>query len=142
MHKLTEIINACGHPNIQAIHPTTLMITKDEKLSHAGDCVIATAADKAVADLNLSFKEALRKPNNRLAITLKVGENQTQVYAYGSPKLSLSNSNDIVIRKSDFISDRTLAIRADKSSSDLDREFVKSLQSSKQHIIIALVISV
>jgi hypothetical protein len=140
--KLTEKINAFGHPNIQAIHPTTLMITKDEQLSRAGDCVVAIAADKAVADLNLDFKEALRKPNNRLVITIKVGEDQTQVHAYGSPKLSLSNSNDIVIRKSDFISDRTLAIRANKSSSDLDRGFVKSLQSSKQHIIIALVINV
>ena len=31
---------------MQAIHPTTLMITRDADLSKQGDCIIAVAADK------------------------------------------------------------------------------------------------
>ncbi|MFI5205722.1 MAG: DUF371 domain-containing protein, partial [Candidatus Paceibacterales bacterium] len=36
-----EIFWALGHPNIQAIHPTTLMFTKDLHVSKNGDCIVA-----------------------------------------------------------------------------------------------------
>ena len=52
----------------------------------------------------------------------------------------MSNPTDMVIRKSDYISDRTLAIHADKSSSDLPREFVEKLKNPKQKIKITLIV--
>ena len=66
---IKETIQAFGHANIQAVHPSTLMFTKEKHLSKTGDCIIAVAADKAVADLSREFKEKLKTPNAKLTIT-------------------------------------------------------------------------
>ena len=138
--ELREIIVAFGHQNMQAIHPTTLMITKDVDLSKQGDCIIAVGADKAVADLSVEFKEALRKPNAKLTILIEADGLTEQVTAYGSPKLNLTNTTDIVIRKSDFISDRTLGICADKSANSLSRELAEKLKNPQQKANITLIV--
>ena len=57
---LKENIVAFGHENIQALHPTTLMLTKEKNLSKNGDCIIAVRADKAAPDLNEKFIEKLK----------------------------------------------------------------------------------
>jgi hypothetical protein len=136
----SEKILAFGHENIQAIHPSTLMFTKEKHLSKTGDCIVAVAADKAVADLSQTFKDTLKKPNAKLTILIEAGGLTQKINAYGSPNLILRHPTDIVIRKSDYISDRTLAIQADKSSNDLAREFVKKLKNSKQIVNITLII--
>jgi len=133
-----EIVLAYGHCNIQANHPSTLMITTDRHLSKTGDCVIAVGADKALSDFSCEFKEQLRKPNAKLTMILEAGPLAQKVNAIGHPKLTLISSSDMVIRKSDYTSDRTLAIHADKSSRDLPREFVQSLRNPEQQIKITL----
>jgi hypothetical protein len=135
-----EHIVAFGHLNVQAVHPSTLMITKESDLSKQGDCIVAVAADKAVADLSVEFKESLRKQNAKLTILIEVDGLTEQVTAYGSPKLILTNTADIVVRKSDFISDRTLAIRADKAASDLSKELIEKLKNPKQKANITLIV--
>jgi hypothetical protein len=137
---IQEQIVAFGHENIQAIHPSTLMFTKETHLSNTGDCILGVAADKAGTDLNQKFKDALRKPNAKLIIIIEAGGLTEQIIAFGSSKLTLTHQNDIVIRKSDYISDRTLAIHADKSSNDLPRAIVEKLKNPKQKINITLVI--
>ena len=135
-----ENISAFGHENIQAIHPSTLMFTKEKHLSETGDCIVGIAADKAVADLSQTFKETLRKPNAKLTIIIEAGGLTEQINASGSPKLILTHLTDIVIRKSDYISDRTLAIHADKSSNDLPRELVEKLKDPRQKVNLTLVL--
>jgi uncharacterized protein len=135
-----EHILAFGHENIQAIHPSTLMFTKEKHLSKTGDCIVVGSANKAVADLSQTFKDMLKRPNAKLTILLEAGGLTQQINAYGSPKLILSHPTDIVIRKSDYISDRTLAIQADKSSNDLPRAFVEKLKNSKQIVNITLIV--
>ena len=49
-----------------------LMITKDSHVTQSGDCIVAVAADKSVADLSAEFKDELRKPNAKLTIELEV----------------------------------------------------------------------
>lgn len=115
------------------------MFTKEKHLSKTGDCIIAVAADKAAEDLGREFKEKLKTPNAKLTIIVEVDGLAQQIKAFGSPKLVLSNPSDIVIRKSDYISDRTLAIHADKASSDLPREFVEKLKNPQQKIKITLI---
>lgn len=132
--QLKEQIVAFGHENVLAIHPTTFMITKDKELTKQGDCIIAVCADKAVSDLSAEFKQKLREPDTKLDIIIEVNGLIEQVTAYGSAELELSNKGDIVIRKSDFISDRTLAVRADKAAIDFPREFVKKLKNSNQQV--------
>ena len=133
-----ENIVASGHENILAIHPSTLMFTREKHLSKTGDCVVGVAADKALADLNPAFKDALRKPDAKLTIIIETDGLTEQINASGSPKLILTHPTDIVIRKSDYICNRTLAIRADKSANDLPRELVEKLNNPKQKVNITL----
>jgi uncharacterized protein len=134
----TEVLWALGHSNIQANHPTTLMFTKDIHVSKNGDCIVAMTTDKSVTDLSPQFKENLRKPNAKVIITIEAGEFKEEIRAHGSPKLCLCHPTDIVIRKSDYVCNRTLAICADKSSIDLSRALVEKLQDYKQKIKITL----
>jgi len=134
-----EIVWAFGHENIQAIHPTTLMLTKDVHVSKNGDCIIALASDKSVADLSTQFKEALRKPNAKLKITIETENLREQINATGSPNLILTHPTDIVIRKSSYVCNRTLAICADRASIDLSREFIEKIKNPKQKVKVTLI---
>ncbi len=133
-----EEIGAFGHENIRAMHPTTLMFTKDTHVSKNGDCIVAMTADKSVVDLSAQFKEELRKPNAKVTVIIEAGDFREEIKALGSPNLCLCHPTDIVIRKSDYICNRTLAICADKSSSDLPRRLVEKLQNPKQKVKITL----
>jgi uncharacterized protein len=136
--KTLEIIRVFGHENIQAVHPTTLMLTKDKHLSQKGDCIVGVSSDKAIDDLSIEFKEKLKNSKAKLTILLEVDDLKLQITASGSPKLILSHPNDLVIRKSDYICNRTLAIRADMASNDLPREFIEKLKNPKQEVRITL----
>jgi len=140
--KIVEFITARGHENIQGTHKTTFEFTKDLELTKRGDCIIAVSADKAVVDLNPSFKEALRKENARLSILIAAGEVRELVRASGSRRLRLTHPTDMVIRKSEFVCDRTLAIRADKAASDLSRDLVEKLKNPKQVVKITLTVEI
>jgi hypothetical protein len=135
-----EKILAFGHVNIQAIHPLTLMFTKEKHLSKTGDCIVAVASDKALADLSPEFKDKLRKPNAKLTILIEANGLTEQINASGSPKLILTNPTDMVIRKSDYICNRTLAIHADKAANDLPRTFVEKLKDPKQEVKVTLIV--
>jgi uncharacterized protein len=138
--KVVEVIHAFGHPNIRASHPTTIMLTKERQVTQRGDCVVAVAADKSVADLSAEFKNALRQPNAKLTIHLEVDNLKGEINAFGSPELTLNHPDDLVIRKSEFISDRTLAVKADKSSGDLSRAVVEKLKNPKQQVTLTLTV--
>jgi uncharacterized protein len=138
--KTLEIIRALGHENIQAVHPTTLMLTKDMHLSQTGDCIVGVASDKAIDDLSIEFKNKLKNSNAKLTILMEVDDLKLQITESGSQKLILSHPNDLVIRKSDYICNRTLAIRADLSSNDLPREFIEKLKNPKQEVKITLTV--
>ena len=135
-----ESMVALGHTNIQAVHPSTLMFTKETCLSAKGDCIAAIATDKALADLKPEFKDNLKKQNAKLTIIIEADGLTEQINAYGSTKLILTHPTDMVIRKSDYICNRTLAIHADKSSNDLSRDLVQKLKDPKQKINITLII--
>lgn len=140
--KITEIIIAYGHKNIQATHKSTLEITKEAKLSEKGDCIIAVSADKAVADLSLEFKENLRRENAKMVVLIEAGEVVEVVNAFGKPRLILTHPKDIVVRKSGYVCSRTLAIRADKAACDLSRKLVEKLRNPKQKVKITLTVKV
>ena len=134
----TDAFWALGNANIHALHPTTLMFTKDIHVSQKGDCIVAITADKSVADLSAQFKEELRKPNAKLTVTIEAGDFIEEIKALGSPKLCFGHPTDIVIRKSNYICSRTLAICANKASNDLPRKLVEKLQDPKQKVKITL----
>ncbi len=138
MPEETEIIIAYGHENIQATHKTTLEITKDKHLTRNGDCIIAVAADKSLADLSPKFKEKLRRKNAILTIRIEAEGVVEEIKASGSSHLILTHPTEIVVRKSDYVSNRTLAIRADKTSYDLSKRLVDKLKNPNQKVKITL----
>ena len=140
--KAREQILGHGHENIQAAHPTTLMITKDIHLSKTGDCIVAVAANKSLNKLSSQFKNELRKLDSKLTIVIEADDLTQKITACGSPKLLLTHPTDMVIRKSNYICDRTIAIQADKASKDLPRIFVEKLRDPKQKIKITLSVEV
>ncbi len=137
---IIEKVEAFGHENIQATHPSTLMLTKEKQLSNTGDCIVAVAANKSLADLDETFKQRLKNSNAKLTIIIEADGLSEQINAVGSPKLILAHPAEMVIRKSEFISERTLAIHADKSSSDLSRKLVEKLKNPNQKITITLIV--
>jgi uncharacterized protein len=129
-----------GHEKVQATHPSTVEFTKDSHLSWNGDCILVVSANKGLADLSTSFKEALRKSHAKLTIKIEVDSLSEEIRAQGSPHLALTHPQEMVIRKSDYPSDRTLAIHADKAAKDLSRELVKKLRNPNQKAIITLTV--
>ncbi len=138
--EVPETISAYGHMNVRATHRATLEFTKDTHLSMEGDCILATASTKSVADLSCRFKECLRKPNARLTLRIEAGGIVEEIHAHGSPRLVVSHPTDIVVRKSDYVCSRTLAIRADKAAVDLSRALVEILKDPKQEAKITLTV--
>jgi len=88
--------------------------------------------------LNPRFKEAAKNRSARITITIEAGEVKEVVKARGSPQLSFTHPMDLVIRKSDYVCGRTVAVRADKAACDLSRRFVEKLQNLHQRIKITL----
>ncbi|MGQ9530253.1 MAG: DUF371 domain-containing protein [Candidatus Bathycorpusculaceae bacterium] len=140
--EIKEVILAYGHKNIQATHPSTLEITKEKELSKRGDCIIAVSANKALRDLNTEFKEHLRRENAKLKLLIEAGEISNSVNASGSTKLILTHPTDIVIRKSNYICNRTLAIQANKAAIDLSRKLVEKLKNPRQKVKITMTVKV
>lgn len=140
MKPVIVAIFAHGHENIQATHETTLEITKEPTLTKRGDCIIAVEATNGAADLPLEFKEAARKKDAQITITIEAGELKEIVRAKGSPRLLFTHPTDLVVRKTDYVCGRTLAITADKAASDLSRKLVEKIQDCNQRIRITLVV--
>jgi hypothetical protein len=140
--KITEIIFAYGHKNIRATHESTLEITKEAELSERGDCILAVSANKAMRDLGSEFKENLRKENAKITMLIEAGDIVEVVNAFGSPRLILAHPTDTIVRKSNYICSRTLAIQADKAACDLSGKLVEKLKNPKQRVKITLTVKV
>ena len=130
-----ETIRARGHENVTARHKTTLEFTKEEHLTPRGDCIIAVSANRGLQEFSEEFKNLLKDDDAVLEITIECGGISEILKAKGHHNLTLTHPTDMVVRKSDFICDRTLAIGADKASIDLDRELVEKLKRGSEVII-------
>ncbi len=126
-----ETIRAKGHGNVTARHRTTLEFTKEKHLTPKGDCILAIDADRGLQEFSEKFKSAMRDNDALLEIIMSCDGVSETVRARGHPKLPLTHPTDMVIRKSDFICNRTLAIKADKASIDLSRKLIEKLKEGK-----------
>jgi hypothetical protein len=117
-----------GHPMVRSAHPTTIEVTTEDHLTSKGDCIVGVGASSGCAQLDAKVKEGLRRRGSTVTIRLVVGPYSFEVKAEGDPRLELSHPHDIVIRKSDFISGRTLAVHADAAAKDVPREMVELLK--------------
>jgi hypothetical protein len=138
VREIEETILGFGHINIQALHRSTIEITKENLLGKAGDCIIAISASKAACDLNSDLKRALQDNNAELLMLIEAGNVSDLVKARGSSNLVLDHPTDLVVRKSNYVCSRTLAICADKAAIDLTRKLIEELKRPKQKTKITL----
>ena len=122
-------IQFSGHENIRSNHKRTIEITKESHLTPRGDCIVGVNANSSCVDLPPLLKEKIRDPKIQIKITLLVGDHQFTIYGNGHPDLILTHTEDIVIRMSDFLCPRTLAINCDKASDQIPREMIQLLQN-------------
>ena len=130
-----------GHENITARHKTTLEFTKDRDLSLKGDCIIGVKADFSLPQLKNFIKSI---DNNKITIIIEtmnnINKNNNKIIEKINAEINpgFNSDKDIVIRKSDFRDERTLAVKADKAACELSRELIKNIIGNKQKISILL----
>ncbi len=138
--RIVEVVTAWGHKNITAINKSTFEVTMDKNVTKQGDCIIATSADTSGPQLSREFKNVLRRDGAKLTVVLQAAGEKEVIEAYGNPRLTLNHPTDLVVRKSLYICDRTLAIGANKAATDFSRNLVTKLKNSGQKVTISLII--
>ena len=124
-------IKFSGHENIRSNHQKTIEITKDSELSVRGDCIIGVNATSSCFNLPIDLKEKLQDPKSKVQILIKVDQHEFIICGRGHEDLTLTHTEDIVIRRSDFVCPRTLAVMCDKTADLIPREMVRLLQDPK-----------
>jgi len=119
-----------GHENITSKHKTTLEFTKDKKLSLNGDCIVGVSSDFSLKDVKKFIKN-----KKKIKIIIEVNGLKEEINGFINP--DFNDYEEIVIRKTDFISKRTLVINANKSSVDLPKEFVNLLKKRENKVKIS-----
>ncbi len=95
-------------------------------------------ASKGLADLPPEIKKTLSKADGMVRMTLLVGSHPFTVEGRGALGLSHSHPTDIVVRKSNFVSDRTLMVKADKAAANIPLDMVQLLRDPSQRITIKI----
>ncbi|MGN6624159.1 MAG: DUF371 domain-containing protein [Candidatus Nitrosocosmicus sp.] len=129
---ISEEIIFKGHPNVQSLHSRTIEITKDNYLTLNGDCIIGINANKSCKNLSDQLKDKIRKSGSHIEMELIVEPYKFYMKGSGHSELLLTNSEDIVIRKSKFICDRTLCIGCNSSSLEIPRKIIDLLKDPSQ----------
>ncbi len=140
--KVYEFILAYGHKKILATHKSTFEITKEENLSYRGNCIIAVKANKSVFDLSKEFKELAKLNKALIKVELEVDGLKEVIYGKGNENLSFLSQKDLVVRKSNYVCDRTLMISSSKAAADLSRELIKRLKNPNQKLEVTLSVEV
>jgi uncharacterized protein len=125
----TDEVEFHGHPMVRSLHRTTIEVTKDPHLTIRGDCIIGVSADKGLSELSSGVRDSIKSEGSRVVITIAVPPDRFVVRATGGAALTLESPSEMVIRKSTWVSPRTLALNADAAAKDLPRRMVESLRN-------------
>ena len=155
-----------GHENITSKHKNTLEFTKDNDVSLQGDCIVGVKADFSLVKIRKFIKSKLKdsqykaKLNNRkkqlknnsinkekinektikkipIKIIIEIKNLKEEVNGFLNP--DFDDSQEIVIRKSDFVSERTLVVNADNAACDLNEKFKGKLNDPNTNIEVRLI---
>ncbi|UCE28979.1 MAG: DUF371 domain-containing protein [Candidatus Bathyarchaeota archaeon] len=138
--EIIETVDACGHENILSNHKTTFEITRKSTLTKHGDCIIAVGATKGAKDLHSKLKEAMKREDARITIIIEAGETREKIKARGSTRLLFTHPTDMVVRRSNYVCGRTIAVKANKTAKDISRKLVEKIQDSRQKIKITFAV--
>ena len=120
-----------GHINILGTHRNTLEFTKDKDLSKNGDCIIGVEADFDITKLKTILKK------DKVKIIIKT-ENHIDELECEINK-EFSDEHEIVIRTTDFLSERTLGINATKAAKDIDRNLIEELKDDSKTLEVEII---
>jgi len=124
---LTQTIRARGHENVSGEHASTLEVTSDDFLTPAGDCILGIEADTVPAEFDPGFVAACQDEDAQITVELDAGGYTERFVARGHPDLTFENERSAVVRTSDYVDDRTIAVRSDSAAGDVDRDLVDAL---------------
>lgn len=119
-----------GHRNITSMHRNTFEFTKDNELSLEGDCIIGVGADFSPEGIKKFIDYKIKNAGNSDKIPIKItikADGITET-ANGFVNTEFDDGHEIVIRKTGFVSGRTLVILADKSAKEIDRKLAVLLK--------------
>jgi len=79
-----------------------------------------------------------RKEDANITLVLEVGTYREVVVGRGDSQLTFSHATDLVVRKSNYVCNRTLMIGADKAANDFSRKLVEKAQNPCRKIKIKI----
>ncbi len=127
-----EVLTAQGHENVSGTHGSTLEVTSDNYLTPAGDCILAVEADRVPSAFDSSFVDACQHEEATITLTLETADHTEQVEARGDPDLTFESDRSLVVRTSEYVDDRTVAVDAEKAATDIDRDLISALAEGAQ----------
>ncbi|MBN1502579.1 DUF371 domain-containing protein [Candidatus Woesearchaeota archaeon] len=113
-----------GHKNILGTHQKTIEFTKDSEVSRKGDCIVGVRAEYSLTEL----KDYLRNCNE-ISVIIEADNLKEEIICYYNKVFN--DLHEIVVRKSDFISRRTLGTNANKAAIDISRRLIDYLKNPK-----------
>jgi hypothetical protein len=134
---LLESFTAMGHPNMQSCHKTTLEFTREANVTLRGDCIAGVRATLAPASFKPETKALLRSHRSFL-VEIRAGGLVENIRGKGHPDLALDDEHEMVFRKSQFVSGRTVLVSCDKASADIDARVRQALQQDGIEISVSL----
>ena len=123
-----DTVQFTGHPNIRSTHYNTIEVTRASEISPRADCIIGVNASKACTGLTSALRNHIQKGGD-LIFTIIVEDKSFDFLGRGVSGLSLVSSEELVFRRSSFLSDRTAAISCSAAAINVPRDIVKLLQS-------------
>jgi hypothetical protein len=120
---------AYGHPNISCRHDKTIEFTTDKDIGKVADCIVGIRSDFDIRKMDFL------KDNVKVKVTMTANGKEESLMGYGHPDLHIKGC---IFRRSNVINDKTALIRCNKTARQLDRNFVKELQSANTKIEIVL----
>jgi len=122
-----------GHKSITAKHRTTLEFTKDKDVSLKGDCIAGIRAGFELSEIRQFIKSSNSK---KIAIIMQAASKSKKIRDKIIAEINpdFCSNKEMVIRKTDFISKRTFAIKANKAAFELSRDLIEFLKEEKNKI--------
>jgi len=113
-----------GHENILGTHKNTLEFTKEDFLTKNGDCIVGINADYNIKLLKEFIKN---NKDKKIRCDLLIDNKKDSFEFFLNP--DFCDEHEIVIRIGEFLSKRTIGIRATKSAKNIDRNLIEDLKN-------------
>ncbi len=124
---IMDSIHFHGHKNIIGSHRNTLEITRENEISKRADCIIGVRSSKGCSGLSPALAKHIQN-SGALSFVIRVENYSFAFSGIGSSELTLKHDSEIVLRRSDYVSERTAAIHCSAAAIDIPREIVWKLK--------------